>query len=221
MLVAPDGSPVELYRVIPGDEEARLIHAALSPRCTILELGCGAGRVTRGLLALGHEVVGVDNSAEMLEHVDGAETVLSDIETLRLRRRFDAVVLASHLINTSSPKARHALLRTCALHVARDGCVIIERLDPRWSDPRWATAAGARRQTLGQARMSMRDVTVRGEVLSATVDYRIGRRLLRHPFRAAILDDAATARALRSAGLSRRRWLDADHTWLLATAARR
>src|SRR5918911_836687 len=100
-LRAPDGSPVSLYLALPPMGEAQIIHEAVGAGAEILELGCGPGRVTRQLVALGHEVVAVDNSADMLRHVHGAaRAVLADIEGLRLERRFDAVVLASHLVNS-------------------------------------------------------------------------------------------------------------------------
>ena len=35
--VAPDGSPVLLYLVLPGDDEALLVHSAIGPGDDILE----------------------------------------------------------------------------------------------------------------------------------------------------------------------------------------
>ena len=66
MGVAPDGSPVAVYLAIPGDAEAALIHSAIPAAASVLELGCGAGRVTRHLVARGHPVPGVDNSEARL-----------------------------------------------------------------------------------------------------------------------------------------------------------
>lgn len=100
--VAPDGSPVSLYRTLPGDAEARFISSALPAGAPILELGCGAGRVTRHLVALGHHVTGVDNSPAMLaeiEEMEGAEGVFGDLLTLDLSpRRWPVVLLASHFM---------------------------------------------------------------------------------------------------------------------------
>lgn len=90
--VAPDGSPVLLYARLPSLGEAELIHEAVPAGSQILELGAGAGRVTHELLALGHEVVAVDNSREMLAFIRGAETVLGDMKTLNLEGRFPVVV---------------------------------------------------------------------------------------------------------------------------------
>ena len=61
-----------------------LIHDAVGAGGSILELGCGPGRITRFLIALGHEVTAVDDSPAMLEHVTGARTVSADLYTLEL-----------------------------------------------------------------------------------------------------------------------------------------
>ncbi len=97
--IAPDGSPVLLYSRLPALGEPELIHEAVPAGAEILELGAGAGRITHELLALGHEVVAVDNSSAMLAFIRGAETILADLETLDLGRRFPVVVLASNFIN--------------------------------------------------------------------------------------------------------------------------
>lgn len=89
---APDGSPVELYMRLSGEGEAELIDAQLHPGSRILELGCGAGRLTHELVRRGHRVTAVDNSPDMLAYVSGAETILADIIGLDLDRIFDAVV---------------------------------------------------------------------------------------------------------------------------------
>jgi len=68
-------------------------------------VGCGTGRITHPLVALGHPVVAVDESPEMLAHVRDAEKVCARIEHLALGRRFDVVLLASHLINTGWVRA--------------------------------------------------------------------------------------------------------------------
>jgi SAM-dependent methyltransferase len=72
-VITPDGCAVELYRVLPAMGEPEVVHAAIPAGAGILELGAGAGRVTRRLVALGHPVVAVDESAEMLACVRGAD----------------------------------------------------------------------------------------------------------------------------------------------------
>lgn len=127
-VITPDGCPVEVYTRLPAGEEPGLIHGAVPAGASILELGAGAGRVTHPLVALGHPVTAVDESAAMLEHVRGAATVQGAIETLDLGVRFDAVVLGSHLVNTPDPGQRAAFLAACARHVAPGGSVLIEQV---------------------------------------------------------------------------------------------
>ncbi|NEE16204.1 class I SAM-dependent methyltransferase, partial [Streptomyces sp. SID7499] len=65
---------------------------------SILELGCGAGRVTHPLVRRGFSVTAVDESPEMLEEIVGARRVRSPIESLDLGgERFDVVLLGSFL----------------------------------------------------------------------------------------------------------------------------
>lgn len=113
-MIAPDGSPVEVYRLLPDLGQAAIVHAAVPAGASILELGCGTGRVTAALLALGHAVTGVDASAAMLaiarERAPGAIRVKAAIEALDLGRRFGAVVLGSHLVN-GAPEVRRAFSR--------------------------------------------------------------------------------------------------------------
>ena len=45
------------------------MHAAVPEGASILELGCGTGRILKPLAALGHLVHGVDDSPGMLAHV--------------------------------------------------------------------------------------------------------------------------------------------------------
>jgi len=116
--VAPDGCPVAVYLALPPMGEAELVHAAVGGGASVLDLGCGTGRIAHGLVELGHEVVGVDESAEMLSHVRGARTVHASIAALDLHRTFDAVLLASHLLNVPDDTERHARVTAAARHEA-------------------------------------------------------------------------------------------------------
>ena len=121
----------------PSGEPER-IHAAIPAGASILELGAGTGRITHSLLALGHDVVAVDQSAEMLEHIHGADTVCSPIETLALERTFDLVLLMSFVIDVADDGLRASFLQTCRRHVSADGWVILQRKPPEWYDTRGA-----------------------------------------------------------------------------------
>ncbi|MGW2201808.1 class I SAM-dependent methyltransferase [Streptomyces sp. NPDC001774] len=134
--ITPDGCAVDVYRRLGVGREPDVIEAAVPAGASLLELGCGAGRVTRPLVDRGFAVTAVDESAEMLEavreRVPGVETVRSPIESLRLERRFDVVMLASFLVHTAEHAERQALLESCRRHVRDDGCVLIQREGEGW-----------------------------------------------------------------------------------------
>jgi SAM-dependent methyltransferase len=132
--ITPDGCAVDLYRSLPVGDEPAIIHATVPPQASILELGCGTGRVTHPLIALGHQLTAVDESPEMLAHLRGARVVCGRIEELALDERFDVVVLGSHLVNVPDDDALAAILACCARHVAATGCVVIERHPESWFD---------------------------------------------------------------------------------------
>lgn len=132
--ITPDGCAVDLYARLSAGNEPDVIAGAVPPGAHILELGSGAGRVTRPLLERGFRITAVDESAEMLEKVDelggpGAEvrTVRSAVESLHLDETFDVVMLASFLVHNGDLAVRRGMLGTCRRHVADDGCVLIQR----------------------------------------------------------------------------------------------
>ncbi|MFF2010475.1 class I SAM-dependent methyltransferase [Streptomyces sp. NPDC058195] len=126
--ITPDGCAVELYRRLPVGDEPDVIAAAVPAGASILELGCGVGRVTHPLIERGFEVTAVDESAQMLEHVRGARTVRGAIESLDLgEERFDVVLLASFLVHAGDHRVRDGLLHTCRKHVGDGGAVLIQR----------------------------------------------------------------------------------------------
>lgn len=125
--ITPDGCAVELYSRLSVGAEPDIIAAAVPAGARILELGSGVGRVTHPLLERGFTVTAVDESAEMLERVQGARTICSPIEDLDLGETFDVVMLASFLVHAGDAEVRRGLLRTCVRHVAAAGCVLIQR----------------------------------------------------------------------------------------------
>jgi SAM-dependent methyltransferase len=211
--IAPDGSPVALYATLAPLGEQQVIDEAVPAGSRILELGCGAGRITHELIALGHSVTAVDNSAEMLAHVRSAETVLADIETLDLGRRFPVVVLASNFLNAPEQAELDAVLGACARHVDADGQVLIERMPPEWEP-----SPGTR--TAGGVEMTLRDVVRHGELISAVMEYRANGERWTHAFQARLISDDDVDAALARAGLERVRWLDERRAWLEAQPTR-
>jgi SAM-dependent methyltransferase len=208
--ITPDGSPVEMYLHLPeARDEAELIHAALPAGAEILELGSGVGRVTHALIELGHPVVAVDESAEMLAHVRGAEKVRARIEDLDLHRRFACVLMMSHLVNTDETQ-RSALLAAASRHVASGGVVVIERYDPAWQP------ADTTPKLHGDVLISLTDVAAAGDRFSATARYQLGDSVWLQPFTAWILDDAQLGESLAAAGLELAGPLDGSGRWVAA-----
>jgi SAM-dependent methyltransferase len=215
--VSSDGSPVAVYRTLPPIGEPELIHVASRPHATILELGCGAGRITHELLRLGHEVVAVDNCQDMLQWVRGAETVLSDIEMLQLQRQFETVVLASHFINVAEDQRRRELLGVCRQHLAPDGVVLVQRYDPGLLDAR------------NPSESQIGGVRIRFEIVSADFStgrftamatYTIGSQCWKQEFEAQVLTDETLKILVDSVNLRLDRWLDDKRTWAILKAVR-
>ncbi|WP_371628863.1 class I SAM-dependent methyltransferase [Streptomyces sp. NBC_00341] len=126
--ITPDGCAVELYTRLSVGGEPDVIAGAVPAGSSILELGCGAGRVTHPLLRRGFAVTAVDESAQMLEQVRGARTVRSPIESLDLGdETFDVVMLASFLVHSGDHQVRDGMLRTCRRYVRDGGVVLIQR----------------------------------------------------------------------------------------------
>lgn len=102
--------------------------AARSP-ATVLDAGCGTGRVAVELARRGMEVTGVDVDAGMLDTArrTGAavEWVEHDLTTLDLGRTFDVVLLAGNVPLFTPPGTEVALVERCARHVARPGGVLV------------------------------------------------------------------------------------------------
>jgi SAM-dependent methyltransferase len=197
--------------------EPAVVHAAVPAGARILELGAGAGRVTHRLLELGHPVVAVDESAEMLARVRGAETVRASIQQLHLGRRFEVVLLASFLVNTPDRELRGRFLTACREHVGDDGCVLLQRHEPRWFDE---AAEGER--TSDGITFRLRDLARPGPgLLSATAEYQVGERVWTQSFTAERLDDRQLAAALGEAGLAVDAYLTGDGSWVRTVPASR
>jgi SAM-dependent methyltransferase len=210
---APDGSALQVYLHLPPGPTADIVETALQGRSRILELGSGPGRITRELVARGHTVTAVDVSSQMLAHVTGAEVVCADARTLRLQKRFDAVLLGSHLVNDPDPKTRLGLLRTCARHIEPSGRALIERYAPDWAP---VDGPLGRR---GEFDVSLERVSTDGETCSFTVVYERGTDRWTHTVAAQLLDDDELAAELGRAGLRLAGHLTPDKRWVVALRA--
>jgi SAM-dependent methyltransferase len=207
--IAPDGSPVELYALLPDRGEGELVSKALPPPASVLELGCGTGRITRQLVARGYAVTAVDESADMLAHVREAETVCARIEGLDLRRRFDLVLLASNLLSTE-PEQRQAFLETSLRH---SDLVIVETLPIGWR-------AKEGTSQLGEVASSVWAESFEGDVARGKVCYEARGRSWTHSFAMRVFaDEEELQSALRETGWRFERWLDRGRGWFTARGA--
>lgn len=211
--VAPDGSPVAVYAALPAEPEFSPVLAHVRPGRSVLDLGCGAGRLANELARRGHEVVGVDESAAMLARLaPGVRAVEARIEQLALAERFDVVVLASYLVNVPGRERRRGLLEACARHVARDGQVLLARYDPDWAE----------RLTRERARVGGVGVTLevrdrRGALLSLRTVLELDGRRFPQEHTARILGDDELAAELGGVGLELAGRLDG--WWVVARPA--
>ena len=211
--IAPDGSPVAFYRRLPATGEPELIHAMIPAGATILDLGCGPGRIAGPLAAIGHQVTGIDDGAGMIDALPaGVEGIVGDARTIRLGRRFDAVLLASHLVNSPGGDGE-AFAATAAAHLAPRGIVIGETYPPGW-DP---AASVGRVSHLGDAEIVLLSATLDGDRLAAVVRYGVDGVEWSQAFTARVLDEAGLRALLAVAGLGFDRWLDRPG-WFVATA---
>jgi SAM-dependent methyltransferase len=213
--VTADGCPVELYRLLPAMGEPELVDAFIAPHARVLDLGAGTGRIADPLVALGHEVVAVDDSPDMLAHVRLARPHRARIEGLELGERFDAVLLAGHLVNTPDAGLRRALVDTARRHLVDGGRVLLQ-----WHEPGWFDALRPGTTTEGgidgiSSRLEVHRIA--DGVLDATVSYSDGTSTWAQSFRALRLDHDRLAAELAAGGLV----LDPDAPapgWLLAFA---
>jgi SAM-dependent methyltransferase len=207
------GAPVDLYRLLDAADEPELINREMPEDAEILELGAGSGRITHPLIALGWRVLAVDFNPEMLELIEGAETVQARIQDLDLGRTFGGVLLMSNLINNPDREERLAFLRTVRRHLAPHGIALIERYDPATGeDP---TPTEQHRYGIAIRRF---DIRREGQLLYQTIEYDAGvrGRWIVELQGARILTDDEMLADLAAAGLRLLRWIDEQHRWLAA-----
>lgn len=214
ILLSPDGSPVEFYARLPAGSNPRLIHDSIPAGASILELGAGAGRITHPLLELGHEVVAVDESSAMLAYIKGAETVEARIEDLALGRRFDVVLLMSHLIENPDIEKARAFLRICRAHVKDQGQVLIQRDPPERS---YVDEPPFKREVADGCTISMRDLSQASSgILTFTLDYEIDGSKWSQSVITRPVDDDSLAHELALANLEIGSFLNPSRSWVSA-----
>jgi SAM-dependent methyltransferase len=113
--------------------EGRNVHGeadfveSLGP-ASVLDAGCGTGRVAIELDRRGIEVVAVDLDPSMLATARAKAPHLSwlagDLATVDLGRRFDVVVLAGNVMIFLAPGTEGAVVANMARHLRSDGALV-------------------------------------------------------------------------------------------------
>lgn len=106
--------------------EADLV-MSLEP-ASVLDAGCGTGRVAIELARRGVDVVGVDVDPSMLATArrlaPELEWVDADLVELALDRTFDVVVMAGNVVLFTAPGAQADVVAGAARHVAPGGALV-------------------------------------------------------------------------------------------------
>ncbi|WNV84382.1 class I SAM-dependent methyltransferase [Umezawaea sp. Da 62-37] len=131
--------------------EAALV-MSYSPR-SVLDGGCGTGRVGIELARRGVRVVGVDFDGDMITAARAKAPELrwerAGLEVMALAETFDVVVLAGNVIPYVAPDVRAAAVAACAAHLVPGGRLVAGfQLRPDWPAlvdyDGWCAAAGLR-----------------------------------------------------------------------------
>jgi SAM-dependent methyltransferase len=141
----------------------RLAEAGLNPHgeadlvasygpATVLDGGCGTGRVAIELARRGVAVLGVDADPDMIAaartKAPELEWVTTDLADRDRPQRFDVVVLAGNVVPYVAPEHRARAVTACVAHLAPGGRLVAGfQLRPGWPTPEnydvWCAAAGA------------------------------------------------------------------------------
>ncbi|NTW88276.1 MAG: class I SAM-dependent methyltransferase [Desulfobulbaceae bacterium] len=111
-------------------------HLPASP-CTILELGCGTGRVSRALAADGHRLTGIDLSLPMLaaakltKSTPAPHYACMDMTALAFRSPFKAIIAPYNTLNLlTEPESLHACLTQTHHLLDHDGVFLLQLYIP-------------------------------------------------------------------------------------------
>lgn len=177
---------------------------ALLPGAATMDGIAGAGRIVHALIELD---VRVD---EMVQAVLPTNSAVEELQRFDLGRRFDIVVLGSHLINLPDEGRRRAFLGLARRQLADDGRLLVEH-----HPVDWAETAAPTPPTPG-AEVGMEEVRRDPPFVSAVSTFDIGGRFVRQPFTARVLSDAELTAELQATGLLVVRRLSA--TWIEVAA---
>jgi SAM-dependent methyltransferase len=118
---------------------------------SVLDGGCGTGRVGIELARRGIAVLGVDADPDMIASARAKapdlEWSVQDLADLERPERFDVVALAGNVVPYVAAGRRAAAVTACARHLARGGRLVAGfQLQPDWPTladyDGWCAAAG-------------------------------------------------------------------------------
>lgn len=130
--------------------EADFVHSIIGG-VSVLDAGCGTGRVAVELASRGFDVVGVDLDGPMLDQVRAKAPSLpwiqGDLLTVDLGSTFDVVVFAGNVMIFVAPGTEAGVVANLARHIAAGGALVAGfQLRPGGLDlasyDRYAAAAG-------------------------------------------------------------------------------
>jgi SAM-dependent methyltransferase len=115
---------------LPGDVE---FYAVLAAGWRVLEVGCGTGRVTRGLIRSAALVAGIDRSPAMLRQAravligaDAGRLLLADAPFLPFGPVFDLVLLTYRTVQHLSADRRRQLWQEARRVLREDGAIAFD-----------------------------------------------------------------------------------------------
>jgi SAM-dependent methyltransferase len=95
---------------------------------SVLDAGCGMGRVAIELVRRGIDVVGVDLDDDLLEYARRSEPsirwVHADLATVDLGRRFDVVAMPGNVMIFCRPSDRGRIICNASAHLEEDGFLV-------------------------------------------------------------------------------------------------
>jgi 2-polyprenyl-3-methyl-5-hydroxy-6-metoxy-1,4-benzoquinol methylase len=113
--------------------EGKSIHGEADLVCrfepgSVLDAGCGTGRVAIELAARGVDVVGVDLDSTMIGHArlkaPDLEWIEADLSAVDVGGQFDVVVMAGNVMIFVEPGTEAAVVANMARHVAPGGHLV-------------------------------------------------------------------------------------------------
>ena len=115
---------------------------------SILEIGCGCGRLFKVYCNRCIDVVGVDLSEELVnlaqKTYENTKVIIADITDFNLNREFDLVVVSNSLLKHIEKEAdRIKVIRNIKEHLSENGIISLDHSDYLYYEPHtsdWVTA---------------------------------------------------------------------------------